>query len=100
MADVANIGRIEIDSSVTDSLRSVHGVVYVIIHGRIRIPRISGNFCACAETVCTRLSFPPTKESLGSRIMHITAEKSTSSDITTQAQTLHLHSVWLDYSTS
>ena len=48
---MANSGRVEINSSVTDSLRSVHGVIYVIFYGRIRIPRISGNFGACADSV-------------------------------------------------
>ena len=48
---MANRVRVEIDSSVTDSLRSVHRVVYMIFYGRIRIPRISGNFGACAECV-------------------------------------------------
>ena len=64
---MANSGRVEINSSVMDSLRSVHGVIYMIFYGRIRIPRISGNFGACAD-MCTRFSFPPTKESLGSRL--------------------------------
>ena len=53
MADTkkcANSGRVEINSSVTDSLHSVHGVIYVIFCGRIRIPRISGNFGACADS--------------------------------------------------
>ena len=45
---MVNGGRVEINSSVTDSLRSVHGVIYVIFYGRIRIPRISG---ACADSV-------------------------------------------------
>ena len=48
---MANSSRVEINSSVTDSLRSVHGVVYVIFYGRIRIPRISGNFGACADSM-------------------------------------------------
>ena len=48
---MANSDRIEINNSVTDSLRSVHGVMYVIFYGRIRIPRISGNFGACADSV-------------------------------------------------
>ena len=48
---MANSGRVEINSSATDSLRSVHGVVYVILYGRIRIPRISGNFGTCADSV-------------------------------------------------
>ena len=48
---MANSSRVEINSSVTDSLRSVHGVVYVIVYGRIRIPRIAGNFGACADSV-------------------------------------------------
>ena len=48
---MANSSRVEINSSVTDSLRSVHGVVYVIFYGRIRIPRIFGNFGACADSV-------------------------------------------------
>ena len=51
MADTSKRGRGEINSIVTDSLRSVHGVVYVIFYGRIRIPRISGNFGACADSV-------------------------------------------------
>ena len=48
---MANSSRVEINSSVTDILRSVHGIVYVIFYGRIRIPRISGNFGACADSV-------------------------------------------------
>ena len=48
---MANSGRVEINSSVTDSLRSVHGVVHVIVYGRIQIPRMSGNFGACADSV-------------------------------------------------
>ena len=48
---MANSGRVETNSSVTDSLRSVHGVIYVIFFGRIQITRISGNFGACADSV-------------------------------------------------
>ena len=48
---VENSGRVEINSSVTGILRLVHGVIYVIFYGRIRIPRISGNFGACADSV-------------------------------------------------
>ena len=48
---MANSSRVEINSSVTDSLRSVHGIVYMIFYGRIRIPGISGNFGACADSV-------------------------------------------------
>ena len=48
---MANRVRVEIDNSVTDSLRSVHGVVYMIFYGRIRILRISENFGACADSV-------------------------------------------------
>ena len=48
---MSNSGRVEINSSVTDSLRSVHGEIYVIFYGRIRIPGISGNFGACANSV-------------------------------------------------
>ena len=54
MADTSkhgNSGRVEIDSSVTDSLHSVHGVVYVIFYRRIRIPRIFGNFGTCTDSV-------------------------------------------------
>ena len=75
---MANSGRVEINSSVTDSLCSVHGIIYVILYGRIRIPRISG-ILAHAETVCTRLSFPPTKESLGSRLVCIDTSSTCSS---------------------
>ena len=34
-----------------DSLRSVYGEVYVIFYGKIRIPRISGNFGTCTDSV-------------------------------------------------
>ena len=54
---MANSGRIEEDSIVTDRLCSVHRVVYVIFYGRTRIPRNSRNFDAYAQTVCIRLSF-------------------------------------------
>ena len=50
---MANSGRV-------DSLRSVHGVVHVIFYERIQIPRISGNFGACADSVHqTLLPTPP-----------------------------------------
>ena len=55
---MANSGQVEINSSVMDSLRSVHGVVYMIFYGRIRIPRISGNFGACADSVYQALLSP------------------------------------------
>ena len=45
---MANSSRVEIDSSVTDSIRSVHRVVYIIFYGRIQI---SGNFGACTHSV-------------------------------------------------
>ena len=48
---MADSGRVEINSSITDSLRSVHRVVYIIFYGRIQSPRISGNFGACADSV-------------------------------------------------
>ena len=55
---MTNSGRIEIGSSIMDSLRPVHGVVYVIFYGRIRIPRISGNFSACVDSVYQALLSP------------------------------------------
>ena len=51
-----------------DSLRSKHGVIYVIFYGNIQIPRISGNFDACADSVYQAL-FPRKKGSLGSRLV-------------------------------
>ena len=48
---MANSGRVELNSSVMDSLRSVHGIINVIFYGRIRIPRISRNYGACADSV-------------------------------------------------
>ena len=50
-----------------DSLRSRHGVIYVIFYGNIQIPRISGNFDACADSVYQAL-FLRKKGSLGSRL--------------------------------
>ena len=64
-ARVSNPSILSIIYGVTDSLRSLHGVIYVIFYGRI--PRISGNFGACADSVYQAL-LPPTKESLGSRL--------------------------------
>ena len=59
---MANSGGVEIHSSVTDSLRSAHGVVYTIFYGRIRIPRIYGNFGACADSVYQALLSPHERE--------------------------------------
>ena len=59
---MANSGGVEIHSSVTDSLRSVHGVVYMIFYGRIRIPRSSGNFGACTDSVYQALLSPHERE--------------------------------------
>ena len=39
----------------------------MIFYRRIRIPRISGNFRTCADSMHQAL-FPPKKESLGSRL--------------------------------
>ena len=50
-----------------DSLHSRHGVIYVIFYGNIQIPRISGNFDACADSVYQAL-FLHRKGSLGSRL--------------------------------
>ena len=66
MADTSKCGkqryRVEISSSVTDSLRSVHGVIYVKFYGRIRIPRISWNFIVCADSVYQALPSPHERE--------------------------------------
>ena len=67
-----------------DSLRSVHGVIYVIFYRRIQIPRISGNFGACADSVY-QLSFLLMKESLGSRLARVVIEASVRCVTTTTA---------------
>ena len=59
---VANSGRVEKHSIVTDRLCSVHRVVYVIFYRRIRIPRISGNSGACADSVYQALLSPHERE--------------------------------------
>ena len=59
---MANSGTVEINSSVTDSLLSVHGVIYLIFYGRIRIPRISRNFGTCADSVYQALLSPHERE--------------------------------------
>ena len=41
----------------------------MIFYGNIQIPRISGNFDACADSVYQAL-FPRKKGSLGSRLMY------------------------------
>ena len=41
----------------------------MIFYGNIQIPRISGNFDACADSVYQAL-FPRKKGSLGSRLQH------------------------------
>ena len=57
MVDMANNRHAEINSSVTDSLHSVHGVVYVYFMEESEFPGFLG-ILAHAQTVCTRLSFP------------------------------------------
>ena len=48
-----------------DSLYSRHGVIYVTFY---EIPRISGNFDACADSSVYQALFPRKKVSLGSRL--------------------------------
>ena len=51
----------------TVSVRDIYGLVYNnIVYDGIRIPRISGNFDACADSVYQAL-FPRKKGSLGLR---------------------------------
>ena len=59
---MANSGRVETDNSAMDSLCSIHGVVYVIFYGRIRISRISGNFGTCADSVYQVVLSPHERE--------------------------------------
>ena len=58
---MANSRQVEINSSVTDSLYSVHGVVYVILnfYRRIQILRIPGT---CADSVYQALFSPHERE--------------------------------------
>ena len=52
-----------------DSLHCKYGVVYTLFYGRIRIPRNLGNIDACADSVYQALFSPPTRESLGTRLV-------------------------------
>ena len=72
---MANSGRVELNSSVTDSLCSVHGIIYAIFYGRIRIPRISGNFSACADSVYQALLSAHEREPGFEAISSYTKEK-------------------------
>ena len=51
------------------NLRCKHGVVYTLFYGRIRIPRNLGNIDAWADSVYQALFSPPTRESLGTRLV-------------------------------
>ncbi len=54
---MANNHRIEMNTNVTDSLHSAHGVVYVYFMEESEFPGFLG-ILVHAQTVCTRLSFP------------------------------------------
>ena len=59
---MANSSKVETDSSVTDSLRSIYGVVYVIFYRRIRVSKISGSFGTCADSMYQALLSPHKRE--------------------------------------